>query len=411
MAELTCTTAAASLRSRERSPLDLVEHCLGRINRFDSQVHAWVLVDADGARAQARLLADELARGFDRGPLHGIPIGIKDIIDVEGLPTLAGSPLRAGHQAARDAVLVARLRRAGAIILGKTVTCEFACFDPSPTRNPWNLDRTPGGSSSGSAAAVAMGMCLAAVGTQTGGSITRPASYCGVAGCKPAYGAIPLDGVLPVSPTLDHAGAIARTVDDLCAMIEVMSGQRIARIDDDKPKIVEVDPESFDEAVRMHRRVMVHEAAHVHRDQYPVRRTEYGPKIAAMLDEGRATSKADYDEALRYRQRFRAEILDDLESVDAFRMLATVDAAGGLETTGDSRFNSPWSFAGVPTVSIPCGLTNDGLPIGLQLIGHPERVDRLFAAARWCECRMEFDKTPPLLSGEGGSIIADDRDG
>jgi aspartyl-tRNA(Asn)/glutamyl-tRNA(Gln) amidotransferase subunit A len=397
MAELTCTAAAAALRSGERSPLDLVEYCLSRIDRFDSQVHAWVLVDADGARAQARLLADELARGFDRGPLHGIPIGIKDIIDVEGLPTLAGSPLRAGHQAARDAELVARLRRAGAMILGKTVTCEFACFDPSPTRNPWNLDRTPGGSSSGSAAAVAMGMCLAAVGTQTGGSITRPASYCGVAGCKPAYGAIPLDGVLPVSRTLDHAGAIARTVDDLDVMIEVMSGQRIARIDDDQPNIVEVDPNSFDEAVRMHRRIMVYEAAHVHRDQYPVRRTEYGPKIAAMLDEGFSTSQVAYREAIAYREQFRAKIFDALEQIDAFTTPATIGPAGDLETTGDSRFNSPWSFAGVPTVSIPCGLTDDGMPIGLQLIGHPERIDRLFAAARWCERRIAFDKTPPLL--------------
>ncbi|HWA97397.1 MAG TPA: amidase, partial [Pirellulales bacterium] len=223
MDELTCITAGKAIRTGELSPLDLVDRCLERIERFEPRVHAWVMVDAEGARREARRLADELAAGNERGPLHGIPIGIKDIIDVAGWPTRAGSPIRAGHVAARDAELVANLRRAGAIILGKTVTTEFAGFDPPPTHNPWNLKRTPGGSSSGSAAAVATGMCLAAVGTQTGGSITRPASFCGIAGCKPAHGMVSVDGVVPFAPTLDHPGPMARAVDDLRVMLEAMS--------------------------------------------------------------------------------------------------------------------------------------------------------------------------------------------
>ena len=176
-------------------------------------------------RRAADALDREAAEGRWRGPLHGIPIGIKDIIDVAGLPTRAGSPLRAEHVAAADAPLVARLRAAGAVILGKTVTVEFACFDPSPTRNPWNAAHTPGGSSSGSAAAVAARMCMAAVGTQTGGSLVRPSAYCGVATFKPTYGRIDVEGVVPVSWHLDTVGPIARRVDDLAMLTAVMAGE------------------------------------------------------------------------------------------------------------------------------------------------------------------------------------------
>ncbi|HQU43443.1 MAG TPA: amidase, partial [Pirellulales bacterium] len=166
--------AAADIRSGRLRPLDLIERCLAQIDAHEPRIRAWVMVDAEGARDVARRAGDEIARGEYRGPLHGIPIGIKDIVDVAGWPTLAGSSLRAGHRAEQDATVVARLRNAGAVFLGKTVTTEFASFDPPVTRNPWNVERTPGGSSSGSAAAVALGMCLGAIGSQTGGSITRP---------------------------------------------------------------------------------------------------------------------------------------------------------------------------------------------------------------------------------------------
>ncbi len=198
-APISIVDAARELRAGKLTPLELLDRCLEQMREHEDAVHAWVLVDEVGARQTATQRTREAALAQWRGPLHGIPVGIKDIIDVQGLATGAGSPL-CGHQpAAADAPLVAALRRAGAVILGKTVTVEFACFDPSPTRNPWNLAHTPGGSSSGSAAALAMGMCLGALGTQTGGSLVRPSAYCGVATCKPTFGKLSTEGIVPVS--------------------------------------------------------------------------------------------------------------------------------------------------------------------------------------------------------------------
>ncbi|MFO0929289.1 MAG: amidase [Gemmataceae bacterium] len=190
----TLLEAAAALRSRRLSCVDLLNQCLERIDRFEVQVRAWVLVDRDGARQTAAERDRELDRGIDRGPLHGIPVGVKDIFDVFDWPTACGSRLWQHSYARHDAPAVARLRQAGAVLVGKTVTTAYASFDPPVTRNPWHLDRTPGGSSSGSAAAVATGMCLAALASQTGGSITRPASYCGVPACKPTYGLVDASG-------------------------------------------------------------------------------------------------------------------------------------------------------------------------------------------------------------------------
>src|SRR5436309_9518404 len=202
--------AAAAIRQGTLTPVELVEQCLAAIDRWESTVRAWVFVDRDGARAEARRLTDELGRGQDRGPLHGIPIGVKDIFDVFDWPTAAGSKRWANSIARQDADVVRQLRQAGCIFLGKTVTTAYASFDPPVTRNPWDLTRTPGGSSSGSAAALACGMCLGALGSQTGGSITRPASYCGVAGLKPTYGLVSCDRVVPLAPSMDHPGPIAR---------------------------------------------------------------------------------------------------------------------------------------------------------------------------------------------------------
>ena len=210
--------AVRALRAGDLGPVGILDECLERIEASEPEVGAWVEVDADGARrtaARQAALPREEARGL---PLLGIPIGVKDIIDAAGLPTRAGSVLRAGHRAERDAPIVKVLRDLGAIVLGKTETTQFACQDPARTRNPWNLDRSPGGSSAGSAAAVASGMCLAALGTQTGGSITRPASFCGVASFKGAWGAWPLEGIVPVSRHLDHVGPMARSVADLALL-------------------------------------------------------------------------------------------------------------------------------------------------------------------------------------------------
>ncbi len=215
--------AAAAIRARNITPIDLLESCLNQIDRWEDKVHAWVFVAREEARAEARRLTDELAKGQNRGPLHGIPIGVKDIFDVFDWPTACGSKLWENSIARQDCEVVRRLRSAGAIFLGKTVTTQYASFDPPVTRNPWKLERTPGGSSSGSAAALATGMCLGALGSQTGGSITRPASYCGVAGLKPTFGLVPLAGIMPLAWSMDHPGPMGRCAQDLGILLAVIA--------------------------------------------------------------------------------------------------------------------------------------------------------------------------------------------
>src|SRR5262245_156932 len=220
----TIASAAAAFRQGKLTPVDLFDQCLERIDRLEDRLRAWVLVDRERARTDAVRLTDELKRGTDRGPLHGIPIGVKDLFDVFDWPTAAGSKRWANSYARQDCPVIVRLRSAGAVLMGKTVTVAYAAFDPPPTRNPWNAERTPGGSSSGSAAAVACGMCLAALGTQTGGSITRPASYCGVYGFKPTYGSVSLEGVVPFAPSFDHGGMLAGSVRDLALAAQPQAG-------------------------------------------------------------------------------------------------------------------------------------------------------------------------------------------
>lgn len=443
----TLCAAAAEIRLGRLSPVELVEQCLARIEAYEPRVRAWVMVDAAGARQAARQAADELARGHDRGPLHGIPCGIKDIVDVAGWPTLAGSTLRTGHVAKQDAAVVARLRQAGAILLGKTVTTEFASFDPPSTRNPWRLDRTPGGSSSGSAAGVAMGFCLAAIGSQTGGSITRPASFCGVAGCKPTYGRVSAQGVVPLSRHIDHVGPLARSVSDLAVLLDTIAGYdpadattadvpvgayaaacqnprppRLAVVTDSfftledssvdgatraaldrlraaGASIDGVDfPSAFAEVLLHHRRMMAVEAAEYHEPTFRSRREQYGPHIASLIEEGFQTSALDYARALVHRRELQRELLACFADFDALITRATTTTAPGVETTGDPKFNAPWSYVGYPTVSIPCALADDGLPVSLQFIGRPFDEARLFQAAAWCEAVLEFDEQPMLLA-------------
>jgi aspartyl-tRNA(Asn)/glutamyl-tRNA(Gln) amidotransferase subunit A len=436
--------ASQVMRRRELTPTDLVQNCLQQIDRYESDVHAWVVVDRQGALDAAESLERELAAGCDRGPLHAIPLGIKDIVDVAGLPTRAGSSLTPDAPAARDATVVARLRAAGAIILGKTVTTQFACFDPSPTRNPWNREHTPGGSSSGSAAAVALGMCLGAIGSQTGGSITRPASYCGIAGCKPTFGRTSRTGVTPVSFHLDHVGTMARTAVDCGLILSAISGDdqadpacaprpaleynvdartavprlgviwpyffegdvdsetaALARAAIDQLKeqgaaLVELSlPDGWTDVHAMHRRIYFAEAADVHRRMFGAPRTGYGPKMAELLAEGFAISTADYQAALRHQVGFRHAMSRLLGNIDALVTPATPGSApASLASTGDPRFNAPWSYAGTPTVSVPFALTNAGLPIALQLVGPHWSEAKLLDVAAWCEQQWGFDARP-----------------
>ena len=436
--------ATARIQSGELTPLELLEQCIERIRRYDDRVRAWVTVDEERARREADQLGREAARGEFRGPLHGIPLGIKDIIDVAGLPTRAGSPLREDHVARADAPLVAALKQAGAIVLGKTVTVEFACFDPSPSRNPWDpeLKHSPGGSSSGSAVAVAMGMCPGAIGTQTGGSLVRPSSYCGIATCKPTFGRVDTRGVVPVSFTLDHPGPMARSVADL----ELMLGCLPPSPDFAPPRPISTHPiptepprlgfveeffmdgaaepvreavtaaidtlsrqgaeihrvglsDDFAEINRLHTLIMAAEAAAYHRESFIAHRQSYGPKIASLLDEGLAARAVDYAAALARLGEFRRRVRSMSNDFDALIMPATdTTAPPTLETTGNKDFQAPWSCSGLPVISLPCGLASDRMPVAVQLVGRDYEEASLFRVARWCERCFDFLEVSPLVA-------------
>jgi Asp-tRNA(Asn)/Glu-tRNA(Gln) amidotransferase A subunit family amidase len=435
--------AAEAIRQKKTTPIDLVEQCLANIDRWENKVHAWVFVDRDGALAEAERLTAELERGQYRGPLHGIPLGVKDIFDVFDWPTAAGSKLWANSIARQDADVVRQLRQAGAIFLGKTVTTQYASFDPPVTRNPWNLERTPGGSSSGSAAAVATGMCVGALGSQTGGSITRPASYCGVAGCKPSYGAVSCIGVVPLAHSMDHPGPIGRCVEDLAILLQPIAhrtggetradlrrtafgpgpisllrpgglfhdaaetavqqamDQVCALLCEQGAAIDEIALSAgFSEVTRRHRIVMAVEAAQYHRERLARHPEDYQACIRALLEEGLACSATEYADCKEHQSDLRT-------SMSFMRGVlitpATTSPAPDRSTTGNPAFNSPWSYTGLATVSIPTGQFVDGLPLALQFIAsdrHGRDWTDLFRAAAWCENALGVGPlTPPLPRG------------
>ena len=413
---------------RETTVVETVQGFLDRIEQLEPQINAWVHVDEQGSLQQAKRLQDQLDNGKAVGPLFGIPIGVKDIVDVKGLPVEAGTKYRHGTIAETDAPVVERLRDLGAIILGKTVTTELACFDPPITKNPWNLEHTPGGSSSGSAAAVATGMCAAAIGSQTGGSITRPASYCGVAGWKPTFDQAPLRGVEPVTFHLDHVGPLARTVSDLVAFADLFIDSNSAsdgsfskrkprigvlrdffleecddetrqvvddvtkRLSDNGAQVSDASlPAGFEGVHKMHWRIMAIEAAHFHGADFQKHTTDFGPKVASLIVEGLESDLFDYTKALDHRKVFHHTVDHMWNDLDAILTPATPTAAPrDLSTTGDPRFNSPWSYAGIPTVSFPCGLTKTGLPMAVQLIGKRNCDRELLDIAAWCETQIDF---------------------
>jgi aspartyl-tRNA(Asn)/glutamyl-tRNA(Gln) amidotransferase subunit A len=436
----TIVGSARALRAGQTTCLDLVEACLARIDEWEPRVHAWVSIDGDGGRQRARELDQETREGPWRGPLHGIPLGIKDIIDIAGLPTGAGSRQMAQSRASGDATLVRKLRDAGAILLGKTVTTQFACFDPPPTRNPWNVERTPGGSSSGSAAGVATGMCLGAIGSQTGGSITRPATYCGVAGCKPSYGRVSLAGVVPLAPSFDHPGPIARCVADLALLLDVISGhdpadphssaEPVTPMDwlaktpeiQRPPVLAQLDgffatmatpamhdavesalaqfrtrgasiiaapwPPTFADVHRNHRLIFQYELASNHKTRIRQYRDDYLPGLASLVEEGLTISESDYREAKRHQAQTAREVACIFGDADVAVCPAALGPAPDPSTTGDPGFNSPWSYTGLPTVSFPIALAPDGLPLGIQLVGRRHDERRLFESALWCEAAL-----------------------
>jgi Asp-tRNA(Asn)/Glu-tRNA(Gln) amidotransferase A subunit family amidase len=431
----TIHSAAEALQQGQAAPLDLLEQCLQQIDRYEPRIHAWVLIDRDGARAEADRLTRELKAGRNRGPLHGIPIAIKDIVDVFDWPTAAGSKLWASSIAREDATLVKKLRHAGAILIGKTVTTQYASFDPSPTRNPWHPARTPGGSSSGSAAAVACGMCFAAIASQTGGSITRPASYCGIAGCKPSFGRVSRAGLVPLAASMDHPGAVARCVADLAAILQVIAGEddkdpqtfvpgnsrrcllpvaqvgppRLGRVrglfhDLAEPSVCSLMdqaetlfrkeggrieeialPAAFAEVLPRHRIVMAVEAAQFHESRLRRHPDDYQPNIRKLLEEGLACPAPEYARCKEHQHLLQTDARNWFVNVDVLLTPATTGPAPDAATTGDPAFNSPWSYTGLPTVSVPAGRSPDGLPLSIQLVGKPFEERALLTAAAWCE--------------------------
>jgi aspartyl-tRNA(Asn)/glutamyl-tRNA(Gln) amidotransferase subunit A len=429
---LTITAAADAVREGRTTPSALLEECLGRIDRHEEQVRAWVLVDRERARQEARQRTAEQQAGRIRGPLHGIPIGVKDVIDVFDWPTACGSELWKNSVARQDAEAVTRLRAAGAVLVGKTVTTAYASFDPPPTRNPWDLKRTPGGSSSGSAAAVACGMCLGALATQTGGSTTRPAAYCGVASLKPTHGAIAVGGVLPLAPSLDHIGIIAGAVGDLGHIwsavadvgVEVARQERPVRfgrlggmfVEQAEPAVrammdavqwrlqqrgatvVDVRPPAgFVEVSARQRTVMAVEAAMYHEGRLRRHPEDYGPCVRQLLEEGLACPAAEYARCKEHQREMTWAIQAMFENVDVLLTPSATGPAPGAETTGDPAFNSPWSYTGSPTVSLTTEWTAEGLPIGIQLIAGRGQEAALLKAAGWCEEQLNVPRREPAV--------------
>ncbi len=411
---------------------DLVESCLRRIESMDPAVQAWVLVDADGALAAAKLADARRSSGQPLSRLDGIPFGVKDIIDVAGWPTVAGFEPWRDRIATQDAAIVAEMRRVGMIPIGKTVTTQFASIDPPRTRNPWKLERTPGGSSSGSCVAVACRMVPVALGSQTGGSINRPASFCGVAGLKPAFGAWPVDGVVPCAERLDTLGPIVPSTQDLPWLLDALfpdrptagrdsaiqeqASLRILKLEGRFRQLadpvmnaavdrtcdhltaaglsVETDKIApfFDEPLwETHRVVMMSECFWTHRRWFAEHPDAYLPKIRSWIETG-AELMARTPSKVRAAELAQDQLAKSFEEVfegyDALIVPAARGPAPLPDTTGDPVMNAPWTLLGVPSLTVPVGLDDDGLPLGVQMVA-PGRgrgsIDTLIRMARSIE--------------------------
>ena len=411
----------------------LAEAQLARVAATDAAIEAWAHLDPGFVRAAADRL-DAMPRAGDRGPLHGIGIGVKDIIGTVDQPTEMGSPVFAGHRPERDAECITRLKRAGGYVFGKAVTTEFAFLEPSKTRNPWNPRHTPGGSSAGPAAAVAAGHVAGAIGTQTNGSVIRPAAFCGVVGFKPTKDAIPFAGVHLFSETLDQLGTFTRSVADAARLASVLAdAKRIAPAPgatakpprlaylDGFPWTKDVDcdaddtldaaattlrkhgaevvavglPAPWREAHLVHRTIMLFEAA-THLSALQDReRMRLSSALNSALDAGRAIVRGEYEAALARRAAAIAFFTDWLAGFDAIIAPPAPGAAPeGLGSTGDPSCCTLWSLTGFPALSLPIGLSTNGLPLGMQLATPSGTDDRLLAVAAWCEARLPFRGLP-----------------
>ena len=444
--ELAAAEAARLMRRRELSPVELVKSLLGRIDALEPRLKAWVYLDREAVLSEARRKETELGSGADLGPLHGVPIGLKDIYYTAGIPTTACSKVYADFVPDYDATTVTLLKRAGAIMLGKTVTTEFACMDPSPTVNPWNPAHTPGGSSSGSAVAVATQMCPASMGSQTVGSVLRPASYNGVVGFKPTFGRVSRYGVIPVSWSLDTVGWLVRTVEDAALLLQVMAGPDpqdpvasfqpqsnylaglekpapprigllrqffydqadaetrqhvdgvVERLSGAGATVEEISlPDSIDTALADQQLIMAVEGAAFHEPTFQRQAEDYQPKLREMISRGLSTDAVSYSRALERRRQFISNMEVLAEEVDLLLTPSTpTPPLADLTNTGTPMFQGPWTSCGLPAISIPSGLAASGLPLGIQLVAAPFAEARLLAASRWCEGALNVQLFPPV---------------
>ena len=432
LADLDASEAARLIAAGELTSEELVQACIDRIEKIEPTVQAWQSFDPEFALMQAKNADAIWAAHEAMEPLHGIPVGIKDIIDTISFPTENGSPLHEGRQPTEDAAVVSMLRQAGAIIMGKTVTTEFAVYAPGKTRNPHNPDHTPGGSSSGSAAAVAAGMIPAALGTQTNGSVIRPASYCGVYGYKPSHGLISRTGILNISRALDTVGVMARSIED-CALfaqsIMAYDGEDPAMRPRAAPKLVDaalskppVEPDlvfiqtpvwdqlegttqeafaeltdvlgkrceteelpyPFEDAWRWHKTIMYADIACRFHDLYEENKSGISAKLAEMIEEGRTLSAVDYAAAIEWREQLNLGINAVFDEYDAIiTPAATGEAPKGLDDTGSPACCTLWTYLGLPAVTIPLFEGPNNLPIGVQIVGKRGNDARLLRTANW----------------------------
>ena len=418
--ELTTAAAAQAIASGAMTSVELTQACLDRIHAREADIGAWTHLDDEAALAQAHNRDQHAAQG----PLHGVPVGVKDLIDTYDMPTAYGSPIYAGHQPVGDAACVELLRAAGAVILGKTVTTEFAMYTPGKTANPHNQGHTPGGSSSGSAAAVADAMAPLTLGTQTAGSIIRPASFCGVVGYKPTHGTFPVAGIKALSQTLDTLGGFARSVADLALLRSAMLGAPAALEPLTAPPRIGVyrtpqwaeataDTQS---ALEKAAQQLAEAGADVRDIELPAEytglaaaqeaiqgfegvrccayelrhhREQLSPRLQELMEAGRQVSYAAYADAMALAERCRRYLDEVFNTYDALLApSAPGEAPAGLSATGNPLFNRMWTLMHTPAVNLPRYAGVNGLPVGVQVIGAIGTDDRLLALAAWIHERL-----------------------
>lgn len=444
--DMTIHEASYALQSRKISPVELMCSFLKISKSLEDRLNVWVTMDPELAMNSARICESEINSGLYKGPLHGIPIGIKDIYFTKDMKTTCCSPIYQDFRSDYDSEPVKLLREAGAVIMGKTVTTQFACGDPPPTKNPWNLSRTPGGSSSGSAAGLASGYFPASLGSQTAGSVLRPAAYNGLVGLKPTHGLVSRFGVYPVALSLDTMGWFTKSVEDSSILLQCLAkfdhkdeGSVRANIpqysealkETTPPRIgiveqyysAESDKETwsavmdlveklskagayteavvieadFEEILSAHHVVMTSEAAQTHRENFKARSDDYAPQVRKIIETGQQTNAIDYINSKNAQRRLHLAIENALKNFDILLSPTAISGAPTPETTGQPVFQAPWTLAGVPSINLPYTLDQDGLPLGVQLVAKKFDEATLLSSSLWIENVVGFSAKPTFI--------------